>query len=146
MKVAILILIIIIDLNWLYIHFNICICFHSGSTINDFTRYYHTEWSNGTIPPKLHMLEDHAKDFVKKWMTRFGIYMVSRMGCRFTLSLINSKLHIVGCSLLLYVLKTCYKIILDASIQKVKQLNAKINFAEKGIPTWLAIKQLASCS
>ena len=132
MKVAILILIIITDLNWLYIYFNICICFHSGSTINDFIRYYHTQSG---------LMELFLQNFIclktmLKILSKNGwpgsVYMMSRMGCRFTLSLINSKLHIVGCTLLLYVLKTCYKIILDASIQKVKQLNAKINFAEKG--------------
>ena len=40
--------------------------------------YYRTEWPNGTIPPKLHMLEDHATDFVEKlefcWKTGFGMY------------------------------------------------------------------------
>ena len=36
--------------------------------------YYCTEWPNGSIPPKLHMLEDHATDFVEKWKTGFGMY------------------------------------------------------------------------
>ena len=36
---------------------------------------YRTEWPNGTIPPKLHMLEDHATDFVEKWKTGFGMYV-----------------------------------------------------------------------
>ena len=36
--------------------------------------YYCTEWPNGSIPPKLHMLEDHATDFVEKWKTGFGVY------------------------------------------------------------------------
>ena len=36
--------------------------------------YYRTEWPNGSIPPKLHILEDHTTDFVEKWKTGFGIY------------------------------------------------------------------------
>ena len=36
--------------------------------------YYCTEWPNGSIPPKLHMLEDHATNFVEKWKTGFGMY------------------------------------------------------------------------
>ena len=45
--------------------------------------YYCTEWHNGSIHPKLHMLEDHATDFVEKWKTGFGI-MVSRVENQFT--------------------------------------------------------------
>ena len=41
---------------------------------DDFIRYYCTERPNGTIPSKLHMLEDHATDFVEKYKTGFGIY------------------------------------------------------------------------
>ena len=36
--------------------------------------YYCREWPNGSIPPKLHMLEDHATDFVEKRKTGFGMY------------------------------------------------------------------------
>ena len=36
--------------------------------------YYSTEWSNGSIAPRLHILEDHATDFVEKWNTGFGMY------------------------------------------------------------------------
>ena len=36
--------------------------------------YYRTEWPNGSIPPRLHILEDHATDFVEKWKTGFGMY------------------------------------------------------------------------
>ena len=35
---------------------------------------YHIEWPNGSIPPKLNMIEDHATDFVEKWKTGFRIY------------------------------------------------------------------------
>ena len=31
-------------------------------------------WPDGTFPPKLHMLEDHAIDFVCKWKLGFGVY------------------------------------------------------------------------
>ena len=67
--------------------------------------------------------------------------MVSRVESRFIISSINSKLHIVGCSLLLDVLKACYKSSIEASIQKAKQVNSRINFTKKGkqpssIPTY----------
>ena len=35
--------------------------------------YYHTELPNGTIPPKFHMLYNHATDFVEKWKTGFDM-------------------------------------------------------------------------
>ena len=35
--------------------------------------FYRTEWPNGSIPPKLHMLDDHATDFVENWQTGFGM-------------------------------------------------------------------------
>lgn len=40
--------------------------FHSGNAIDDFIGCYCAEWLNGTVLPKLHILEDHATDFVKK--------------------------------------------------------------------------------
>ena len=129
MKLAILI--IILDFDWLHILFDIYIYFHPENTIDDFMEYYCTEWPNGSIPPKLHMLEDHATDFVEKWKTGFGMYG-SRVENQFTMSLINSKLHIAGCSLFQDVLKACCKSITNASIQKAKWLNSKINFVEKG--------------
>ena len=64
MKLVILIL--ILDLDWLHILFNIYVYFHPGNTTDDFMEYYRTEWHNGSIPPKLHMLEDQATDFVEK--------------------------------------------------------------------------------
>ena len=36
--------------------------------------YYCTGRSNGSIPPKLHMLEENAADFVTKWKAGFGMY------------------------------------------------------------------------
>ena len=72
MKLAILI--IILDFDWLHILFEIYFYFHTENMIDDFMEYYRTEWPNGSIPPKLHMLEDHATDFVEKWKTGFGMY------------------------------------------------------------------------
>ena len=31
-------------------------------------------FSNETVTPKLHLLEDHAVDFMTKWGSSFGIY------------------------------------------------------------------------
>ena len=73
MKLAILI--IILDFDWLHILFEIYFYFLTENTIDDFMEYYCTEWPNGSIPPKLHMLEDHATDFVEKWKTGFGMYV-----------------------------------------------------------------------
>ena len=129
MKLAILI--IILDFDWLHILFDIYIYFYPENTIDDFMEYYCTEWPNGSIPPKLHMLEDHATDFVEKWKTGFGMYG-SRVENQFTMSLINSKLHIAGCSLVPDVLKAFCKSITDAYIEKAKRLSSKINFVEKG--------------
>ena len=75
--------------------------------------YYRTEWPNGSIPPKLHMLEDHATDFVEKWKTGFGMY--GEQGGESIHNEFNEfKTHITGCSLLQNVLAV-------ASIQKAKQ-------------------------
>ena len=56
------------------------------------------------------------------------VYMMRRVDSRFTMSSIKSELRIVGCSLLLDVLKACYESIIGASILKGKPLNSKINF------------------
>ena len=64
MKLAILI--IILGFGWLHILFDIYIYFHPENTIDDLMQYYRTEWPNGSIPPKLHMPEDDASDFVEK--------------------------------------------------------------------------------
>ena len=60
------------------------------------------------------------------------VCMVNRVENQFTMSLINSKLHIAGCSLVPDVLKAYCKSIEDAYIEKAKQLSSKINFVEKG--------------
>lgn len=36
--------------------------------------YYRQTWPNGTITPKLHILEDHVIPFLQKWPTGLGIY------------------------------------------------------------------------
>ena len=43
-----------------------------GAAINKFMQYYRTTIPTATIHPKLHFLEDHAVDFIKKWGTGFG--------------------------------------------------------------------------
>ena len=64
---------------------------------------------------------------------RLGLVcIVGRVENQFTMSLINSKLHNAGCSLLQDVLKACCLSITDASIQKAKRLNSKKNFVDKG--------------
>ena len=37
-------------------------------------KYYRKHWPDATIPPKLHMMEDHGTDFISKWRFGFGIY------------------------------------------------------------------------
>ena len=141
------ILIIIPDFDWLHILFNIYIYFHPELTIDDFMEYYRTEWPNGSILPKLHMLEDHATDFVERWKTGFGIY--GKQGGESIHNEFNQlKLQIAGCSLLQDVLKACCKSITDASIQKAKRLNSKINFVEKGKQPWCIARNwtIASCN
>ena len=36
--------------------------------------YLRQEWPKESITPKLHLLEDHAVDFIKKWGAGFGLY------------------------------------------------------------------------
>ena len=37
-------------------------------------RYLRATWSTVSIPPKLHMLEDHALEFFREWGVGFGFY------------------------------------------------------------------------
>ena len=60
------------------------------------------------------------------------VCMESRVESQFTVSSINSKLRITGCSLLKDVLKAYCNSIAGAPIQKAKRLNSNINFAGKG--------------
>ena len=36
--------------------------------------FYRTTWPEASVPPKLHLLEDHAIPFLKKWGAGFGFY------------------------------------------------------------------------
>ena len=42
--------------------------------MNDLLFFFHQHWSNDTIPPKLHLLDNHAADFMERWSTGHGIY------------------------------------------------------------------------
>ena len=36
--------------------------------------YFQKTWPNVFVTPKLHMLESHASDFIKRWRAGFGMY------------------------------------------------------------------------
>ena len=36
--------------------------------------FYRKTWPTETVPPKLHMLESHAADFMESWQAGHGIY------------------------------------------------------------------------
>ena len=36
--------------------------------------YYRTTWPDQSVTPRLHMLEDHVVEFVRKWGLGIGIY------------------------------------------------------------------------
>lgn len=36
--------------------------------------YYRSTWPDQTVTPKLHMLEDHALQFLENWGYAFGLY------------------------------------------------------------------------
>ena len=40
----------------------------------DFMNFYRQTWPNESVTPKLHMLEDHVVDFVRRWKLGLGIY------------------------------------------------------------------------
>ena len=50
------------------------IFFVSGNDVNDLPCFFRQHWPNDTIPPELHLLEDHAADFMERWSTGHGIY------------------------------------------------------------------------
>ena len=37
-------------------------------------RYWRANWPNESIPPKIHFLEDHIVEFIKKWKVGLGFY------------------------------------------------------------------------
>ena len=45
----------------------------SGSDINNFMGFYRANFSNSTVFPKLHILEDHVQQWLQHWHIWFGI-------------------------------------------------------------------------
>lgn len=43
-----------------------------GTAITKFMAYYRSTFPTATVLPKMHFLEDHAVNFIKKWGTGFG--------------------------------------------------------------------------
>ena len=41
---------------------------------HDLLVYFYENWPKETIPPKLHMLKDHAVDLIETWSTGHGVY------------------------------------------------------------------------
>lgn len=48
--------------------------FYSEQSIDELMAYYRLTWPKETVTPKLHLLEDHAVEFLRKWNLAFGIY------------------------------------------------------------------------
>ena len=49
--------------------------YDSGNNLHDLLVYCRKNWSKETIPPNLHMLEDHAADFLETWSSPgHGVY------------------------------------------------------------------------
>ena len=46
----------------------------SDKAIKDLMSYYRSTWPDQTVTPKLHMLEDHALEFLESWVNAFGLY------------------------------------------------------------------------
>ncbi|XP_065645053.1 uncharacterized protein LOC136075538 [Hydra vulgaris] len=42
--------------------------------VDDLMQFYHAKWPQGSVPPKLHMMEDHAIPFLQKWGAGFEFY------------------------------------------------------------------------
>ncbi|XP_065650839.1 uncharacterized protein LOC136078989 [Hydra vulgaris] len=42
--------------------------------VDDLMQFYHAKWPQGSVPPKLHMMEDHAIPFLQKLGAGFGFY------------------------------------------------------------------------
>ena len=91
--------------------------------------YYRTEWPNGSIPPKLHMLEDHATDFVEKWKTGFGMY--GEQGGESIHNEFN-QFKTTYCQMQPASKRLDSRIHPSRKQSKVQWLNSKINFVEKG--------------
>ena len=48
--------------------------FVSGDDVCELMEFFRKTWPSETIPPKLHMLETHAADFMGSWKTGHGIH------------------------------------------------------------------------
>ena len=46
----------------------------TGESIDNLLQYYRYTWPGETVTPKMHLLEDHAVDFMERWGSSFGIY------------------------------------------------------------------------
>ena len=46
----------------------------SGKSITEFMRHLRSTFPEVSITPKLHLLEHHCVDFIKKWKAGFGLY------------------------------------------------------------------------
>ena len=47
---------------------------HTETSIKDFMKFWRTHWPNESVPPKMHMLEDHILDFIRQWNVGIGFY------------------------------------------------------------------------
>ena len=67
----------------MYVCMYVCICMYvyiyiflylQKNSIQDLMAFFRKNWPNQSITPKLHMLEDHATEFIKKWGYGLGLY------------------------------------------------------------------------
>ena len=55
----------------MYVHINIKIL--TGAKIEVFLQFYRCAFPGASITPKLHLLEDHILEFMRKWRVGFGL-------------------------------------------------------------------------
>ena len=51
----------------------VCIMY-TESSITVVNEYWRKTWPNETVTPKMHLLESHMVDFIKKWKVGLGFY------------------------------------------------------------------------
>ena len=56
------------------IHLNTHSMYYTGSTVDEFLRFYRKSFPNATVTPKLHMLEDHVVQWMRKWHWALGLH------------------------------------------------------------------------
>ena len=56
------------------IHLNTHSMYYTGSTVDEFLRLYRKSFPNATVTPKLHMLEDHVVQWMRKWHWALGLH------------------------------------------------------------------------